>query len=359
MEEEKDLIKEIDEETQESIQEQEPEDSEFNEIFVENEGDVESALFEYCFKHNIPYSVELAKTLASSPKFVEATNRSQIYVDSINNNPKYEGLTFFKQLKKDNFEKIYQEKVLVQDLTDEDRKNRMQVIDILSYDPFKDDDPLDKPQLYRDLAAMLTENMRKDVAKAKAALAVVRNYSNLEKIQKQINDIFQAGAIDEDAQASLEKLQKMAKTIQDSINGTAEKNNFTAKGIGSNGRGMLSDVMNQIEEKGIDLGVTNFYDIETSKSIGEVADISWKSMLNQVNLSKTDYADIIADQSILVREAQARAKDAVEALRLAKEKITKQQLLEELEEDYRSKGISEADIQEFIEREISMYTLDK
>ena len=82
-------------------------------------------------------------------------------------------------------------------------------------------------------------------------------------------------------------------------------------------------------------------------------------MLNQVNLSKTDYADIIADQSTLVREAQARAKDAVEALRLAKEKITKQQLLDELEEDYRSKGISEEDIQEFIEREISMYTLDK
>lgn len=272
MEEEKDLIEEIEETSQEATQE--PEDSEFNEIFVENEGDVESALFEYCFKHNIPYSGEVAKTLAGSQKFVEATNRSQIYTDTINNNPKYDGLSFFKQLKKDNFEKIYQEQSLVQDLTDEDRKNRMQVIDILSYDPFKDDDPKDKPQLYRDLAAMLTESMRKDVAKAKAALAVVRNYSNLEKIQKQMNEIFKAGDIDDDTQERLEKLQKMAKTIQDSINGTAEKNNFTVKGIGANGRGMLSDVMNQIEQKGIDLGVTNFYDIATSKSIAEVADIS-------------------------------------------------------------------------------------
>lgn len=271
MEEEKDLIENSNEEKEELC---EPEDSEFNEIFVENEGDVESALFEYCFKKNIPYSSEIAKTLAGSPKFVESSNRSQLYKDIILNNPKFNNLTFFKQLKKDNFEKIYQEKILIQDLSDEDRKNRMAVIDILSYDPFKDDDPQDKPQLYRDLAGMLTENMRKDVAKAKAALAIVRSYNNLEKIQKQINDIFQSGDIDENAQVSLEKLQKMAKTIQDSINGTAEKNNFTVKGIGSNGRGMLSDVMNQIEEKGIDLGVTNFYDISTSNSIEEVANIS-------------------------------------------------------------------------------------
>lgn len=356
MEEEKDLIENSNEEKEELC---EPEDSEFNEIFVENEGDVESALFEYCFKKNIPYSSEIAKTLAGSPKFVESSNRSQLYKDIILNNPKFNNLTFFKQLKKDNFEKIYQEKILIQDLSDEDRKNRMAVIDILSYDPFKDDDPQDKPQLYRDLAGMLTENMRKDVAKAKAALAIVRSYNNLEKIQKQINDIFQSGDIDENAQVSLEKLQKMAKTIQDSINGTAEKNNFTVKGIGSNGRGMLSDVMNQIEEKGIDLGVTNFYDISTSNSIEEVANISWKAMLNQVNLSKTDYADILTDQALIVREAQSKAREAVEALRLAKEKITKQQLLEELERDYRNKGISEEDIKEFIDREITMYSLDK
>lgn len=81
-------------------------------------------------------------------------------------------------------------------------------------------------------------------------------------------------------------------------------------------------------------------------------------MLNQVNLSKTDYADIIADQAVLVKEAQRIAKDSMEALRLAKEKITKQQLLDELERDFRQKGISEDDIDEFIEREIDMYRLD-
>ena len=82
-------------------------------------------------------------------------------------------------------------------------------------------------------------------------------------------------------------------------------------------------------------------------------------MIQQVSLSSTDYVEIIAQQEEIVRDAQRKALDATEALRLAKEKITKQALLEELERDYREKGISEEDIKEFIEREISMYTLDK
>ena len=342
-----------------SLVDQEPEDSEFNSLFFEHEGDIEETLFEYCFRHNIPYSSDIAKTLAQSQKYVDSTNRSQIYIDTINNNPNYKDLTFFDQLKKENFEKVYKEELNLKGLNEEDRKNRMAVMDILSYDPFKDEDPVDKPQLYRDLAGMLTENMRKDVAKAKAALAIVRNYNNLEKYQKKMNELTKAGDIGDEVQKQLDSLMKISKTIQDSINVTAEKNNFTVKGIGSNGRGMLSDVMNQIEEKGVDLGITNFYDIATSKSIEDVANISWKAMLNQVSLSKTDYADILSDQATLVKEAQEKAREATEALRLAKEKITKQELLEELERDYRSKGISEEDIKEFISREINMYTLEK
>ena len=49
------------------------------------------------------------------------------------------------------------------------------------------------------------------------------------------------------------------------------------------------------------------------------------------------------------------ASDALEALRLAREKITKEELLDELAEDYRKKGISEKEIEEFVNRELNMY----
>ena len=78
-------------------------------------------------------------------------------------------------------------------------------------------------------------------------------------------------------------------------------------------------------------------------------------MLNQLRLTQTDYVDILSQQAELVHKAQDQAKKATEALRLAKEKITKQRLLDELAADYRKKGISEEEIDEFISREYNLW----
>lgn len=332
----------------------------YRELYNKHDGSHEDAMFEYCFIHNYFFDSALIKGIVkeNSKKETPACLEDELgdlYIAALAEDPGCSDKTFFSQLKRQNFEKIYSVETDSESLDEETAKNRLAVIDILAYDPFKDDDPADKPQLYRDLTGMLTESMRKDVAKAKAALSIVRGYSNLEKYQRKINEIMKSGSVDDDTQKTLDQYIKVQKTLQDSINTTAEKNNFTVKGIGSNGHGMLSDVMNQIEEKGIDEGITNFYDIETSKAIEEVANISFKAQLNQVSLSKTDYADILMAQCKIVREAQQKMKEMREALRLAKEKITKQELLKELERDYRKKGIQEKEIAQFIEREFRLY----
>lgn len=322
------------------------------EILLEKHGhDHKKAMFEYCFTHNIGF---ISKIINDIVKTDGPINLPQIYLER-KATSEFAGTDFFSQLKIDNFEKIYSQDYEISILDEEDKKNRLQVIDILGYDPFKDDDINEKSGLYRDMCGMLTEGMRKDIAKAKAALAFVRGYNNLEKYQRKINEIMKLDDIDEDTQKRLDQYIKIQKDLQSSINQTAEKNNFTVKGIGSNGRGMLSDVLNQIEEKGIDEGITNFYDIATSKSIEEVANISMKAQLNQINLSKTDYVDILTNQCLITREAQAIAAKAEEALRLCKEKIKKQELLNELAAEYRTKGISEEEIEEFIAREYKMY----
>ena len=318
-------------------------------------GTHEDALFEFCFHKNIPYVASLVNLLLATRTDEVLGQMPQLYIDSVRGDFQYKDIGFFDQLQRENFDHIYKEKLSLSALSEEDKKNRMAVIDILCYDPFKDDAPEDRPQLYRDLTAMLSESMRKDVAKAKAALSIVRGYNNLEKYQRKINELMQGAGADDDTQKTLDQYVKVQKTLQDSINTTAEKNNFTVKGIGNAGKGMLSDVMNQIEEKGIDEGITNFYDIATSKAIEEVANISFKAQLNQINLSKTDYADILTKQVGLVREAQSIARKAQEGIRLAKEKIVKQRLLLELEADYRQKGIDENEIQEFIDREYNLY----
>ena len=329
--------------------------AEYKKLLMKHGDSHKDALFEYCFYHNMGYFQRLvAEAMISSAdtdvlkKYIELKRLSE-----------FAEKDFFSQLRRENFEKIYSEDYKVSLLDEDSKKNRLQVIEILGYDPFADDAPEDQPQLYRDMTGILSESMRKDVAKARAALSIVRGYSNIDKYQKKINEIMKSGVtgVDDETQKLLDQYIKLQKTMQDSINQTAEKNNFTVKGIGTSGKGMLSDVLNQIEERGIDEGVTNFYDIATSKSIEEVANISFKAQLSQVNLSKTDYADILASQVKIVKEAQSKARKAVEAARLAKEKLKKQELIDELAADYKSKGIRENEIQEFIQREYKLYDM--
>lgn len=328
----------------------------YSDIKAECAGSDDEAMFKYCFLHNIVYDHLLARrALIAAGEGEEASDPVEIYQKLINEDDALRGHDFFSQLQRENFEQIYSERRALGELDEDTAKNRMAVMEILAYDPFKDDDIEDKPQLYRDMTGMLTEGMRKDVAKAKAALAIVRSYNNLDKYQRKINEIMKAGQMDDETQKALDQLIKVSKTLQDSINQTAEKNNFTVKGIGTSGHGMLSDVMNRVNDYGIDEGVVNFYDIATSRAIEEVANISFKAQLNQVGLSKTDYADILSQQSKIVREAQMKAREAIEALRLAKEKIKKQKLLDELARDYRKKGISEKEIEAFIDREYHLY----
>ena len=78
-------------------------------------------LFEYCFKHNIFYDNDIVDNLAKSPSYIGAQNRSQIYIDTLKANPKYKGDTFFDQLRRDNFKKIYSESLSASGLTEEDK----------------------------------------------------------------------------------------------------------------------------------------------------------------------------------------------------------------------------------------------
>ncbi len=330
----------------------------FNELLEKHEKNYEEALFEYCYRTDFPYFNNIVKKLFKENKEENVKLLPQIYINKVNEVEQYKGITFFSQLKRQNFEKVYSEDLLLLSLSEDDRKNRMNVLDILGYDPFKDSNPADRPKLYHDLSSMLTEAMRKDAVKANAAISIVKNSINIGKYEDKISELISSLKTDEETQDQLAKLEKVRKSLSDSNTAIAQKNGFIVEGVGNNGRGMLSEVMNQVGERGIDKGVTNFYDIATSKAIEEIANISFKAQLNQINLSKTDYVDILKEQRAITVKAQKVAREAKEALRLAKEKIVKQELLDELAEDYRLKGISEEDIEAFISREFEFYDID-
>ena len=326
------------------------------ELVQKNGGDHKKAIFEYCYINNIPFSGDVYDTLVKSGDDEIFVKFPKLYVDTIKADFRFNDVTFFSQLKMENFEFIYQEDFLIAGLPEESRKDREQIIKIIGYDPFQEHPMEDKPQLYRDLTGMLTDSMRKDIPRAKAAVEVVTGYNNIRKYQNRANEIISSGQLDADSQKQLDRLLEMVAKIQKSVNDVSKENGFTnSRSLGSSGKGILSEVMNSIEEHSYDPGVPNYYDVATSKSIEQINDISVKSMLNQVKLTGQEYVEMLAEQNKIVRESQQKMRAMKEALRLAKEAIKKQELLDQLKEEYRKKGISEEDIDEFINREISMW----
>lgn len=314
------------------------------------------AMFEYCFNHNIPFIGSVYDEIMKGQDDELFERLPHSYVETIKEDPRYNNLTFFDQIKFENFEEIYSESVMMLALSEDDKRNRQQIINIIGYDPFEKNPIEDKPQLYRDLTGMLTDNMRKDIPRAKAAVEVVTGYNNIRKYQDRVNQLINGGQSDDDTQKQLDKLLEMIAKIQASVTSTSEKHGFSSgKTLGANGRGTLSEVMMTVDEHMYDPGITNYYDIATSKSIGEISDISFKSILTQVKLTGQEYAEMLAEQNNIVRDALSKMRDLREALRIAKSLITKEELIEQLRIEYRNKGISEKDIDEFISREYKMW----
>ena len=334
----------------------ESESDEYLKLVQKYGGDHQHAIFEYCFRKNIPFSEENFYLVTKGGNDEAFAKLPQIYVDTVRADIRFNDITFFDQLKMENFEHIYSEEFAVAGLPEESRKDREQIIKIIGYDPFEEHPIEDKPQLYRDLTGMLTDSMRKDIPRSKAAVEVVTGYNNIRKYQNNVNRIINSGQLDDDTQKQLDKQLEMIAKMTASVLAISEKNGFSnSRALGSNGKGMLSDVMNTIDEHMYDPGITNYFDIATSESIKQISDISVKSMLNQVKLTGQEYVDILAEQNKMVHEAQSNMRALKEALRIAKSLITKDKLIEQLKVEYRKKGISEEDIDEFINREYDMW----
>ena len=316
----------------------------------------EDIMFEVCFKFNMFYDWRLLSTILVKERSSKLTSSVILkYVTALKDDSKYSKKDFFWQLNRMNFERLGEENLDLLSLTEEDLKNRQQVISILGYDPFKDESIGNKSVLYHDLSGLLDESCRKDISRQKAAIIIAKNYLRINQYLKKENEYSDEDVSEENVK-KIAFYQEQRVKLQDSTNKLAKENGFSGvKALGQNGRGTLSDVMSQVENKNFDAGITNFYDQATSKSIAEIARISFKAEMNQLKFSDVDYADILAQQADIVHKSQAKAREALEALRIAKEKIKKQELLEEYRKTLKRKGIDEKDIEDFVLQEYDLW----
>jgi hypothetical protein len=188
------------------------------------------------------------------------------------------------------------------EISPEDQKNREDVIRMVGYDPFEVDNENDKRHLYNKLVDMLDESTLEDSFKLPAVIEIVRGFNQLDKINAAINQIlsktdsasFDTGRISS-LIASKEKMLKTLLALAKDNGISVNHNNNKSKGAGT-----LSGIIKQLHEKGISAAEINVYDIETCEGMQQVANISNRSIMEQLMLNENDYTEMIKDQRDII-----------------------------------------------------------
>ena len=321
-------------------------------ILTECEGDHLEALFQLCATNDWYYDDLLAQSITA--ELASDDIMPDRYLEVIFNNEEYKGKTFYKQLNRPYFVKMSSFKESEDELTEEDKQNRNDIKKAFGYDPFETKPISQKSMLYRSLNQMVDPTLNNDLVRQRAAIEIVTNYEEIDRLDVAIAKLsLTPDDIVKNAK-DLETLRKMKSDVNKNISMLCKDHGLSAKYANSKSRGAgtLSGIMRDMEDNDYDEGVVNLYDIETSTSIQQCSDISAKSVSTQLKLSDSDYAEMVEEQAIVVRQEIAARKKAEEALRVCKEYLRRQELIADLIQEYKRKGLSTAEIEELITPEL-------
>lgn len=240
------------------------------------------------------------------------------------------------------------------ELAEEDLKNRREVLAFFHFDPFENETNRDKKQLYRDLVSMCDPAMAEDLPKQRGAISLVRSYLRVDRLMEAIQFL----SSDPDKMVSnakelkilTEMLTKEQSIVATNVKdyGFAEKY-ATAK---SRGAGTLTAVVRDVEQFDYDDGKLNRYDIATSESMQQAADISAAAIIKQISLSEADYIDMLKEQREKLSALYKENMRLKEENRLIYKQITKKELLKELALELEQKGLGRREVQAMVLAEI-------
>ena len=324
----------------------------YNQILAETKEDHFQALYQLCFMNDWYYDEFLATSIINDLQIGDLMPDK--YLEVIFQKEEYKNKTFYDQLDRASFVKASMLKESEEALTEDDKQNRADIKKAFGYDPFETKPVDQRPMLYRSLSQMIDPTLNNDLVRQRAAIEIVSNYEEIDRLDVAIAKLsLTPDDIVKNAK-DLETLRKMKSDVNKNISMLCKDHGLSVKYANSKSRGAgtLSGIMRDMEDSDYDEGVVNLYDIETSTSMQQCSDISAKSVSAQLKLSDSDYAEMIEEQAIVVRREIAARKEAEEALRMCKEYLRRQELIVELVQEYKRKGLSTAEIEELIAPEL-------
>ena len=191
-----------------------------------------------------------------------------------------------------------------------DNKNRKFVISIIGYDPFADStfSELEKRRAYNMMSSYCElPNVEDNPHTIQTIIQIVEQQMQIEILNNRINHLLISGHGSDDDKL-LQTYISSRKNIQDSIVKMAESSNIAAsKNSGSNtNKNTLAVKMKEMLDDMVEEAQPNLFDIKWCDAARQIADISNKSILEQLDLQENDYADMVKKQREIITKQEER-----------------------------------------------------
>lgn len=228
--------------------------------------------------------------------------------------------------------------------TETDEINKKDCIKMLGYDPFFDNTVAEQKYLYNTLIPFLDDATLEDAFKLPIVIELVKSLGQVEKLNKTFNSMMASAENIEENASKISSLVGSKDKLYRSILAMAKDNGISVNHAlnKSQGAGTLSRIVKELEEIGLREAKINLFDIETSESMKQVADVSNKSLVEQINLQDSELWDMIAELREVRINLDNKVNELTELLRLERVKNSDllniqsqmKEYIEQLEEKY-------------------------
>lgn len=206
-----------------------------------------------------------------------------------------------------------------------DKRNMNFALSVVGYDPFVDCGMTDEDRRYsfNILAGYLdSEGVQEDGHKIQSIVQITHLQLQCRKLDEFINQelLKLNNSVDENR---IKQLSTTKKQLLDSIAKIAQDNNLSSayNQNSKQGANTLTNKMREILQTGFDDMQVNLFDIKTSEAMKQVADLSNKSIIEQLSLDSNEYTDMIREQREMILNYEESQLQLEEENRLLKNEL--------------------------------------
>ena len=206
----------------------------------------------------------------------------------------------------------------LQEVNDEYKVNRRDVIRMTGYDPFASY-PVeeDKPVLYAQLISFIDDETKNDGMKMNAVIQIVKSFNQIRKINDAIDELSSDTMKLNNNNGTIKQLADTVSKLLAGANALAKDNGISVNfnNNKSKGQNTLTGKMKELDLIGFRDAKINMYDVDYCRGMQQVAEISSKAQVDQIGFDENVMDEIQSIRRELVDTLQKERDKAVERSR--------------------------------------------